>query len=155
MTSRILTLTPSDWKVHVSNHIPRSNLQISIIRGLLSFPSASIGWFDGVIDWWFGVRSVQAFTQIRKDRSYPAGIPDSLQGCFPYHVGGPERFAFDKIEAFEYAEETLPIIETHANFRLCYSSLGAQHHFRFSAKGHIENGRATSHSSSEGVISCV
>lgn len=85
-----------------------------------------------------------------------AGIPDSLQGCFLYHVGGQDRFGFDKIEASEIChEETLPIIETQADFSLSYPSLEGQRHFYFSAKGHMENGRATSDSCSEGVISCV
>lgn len=77
------------------------------IRGFLSFPSTSIGWFDGVIDGWFGVRfgGFQAFPQFRKGRSYPAGIPDSLQGCFPDHVVGLGRFVSDEAEAFEICYE--------------------------------------------------
>lgn len=86
---------------------PRQQLEVSIIQGFLSFPCISIGWFDGVIDGWFGVRFVgfQPFPQFKKGRSYPAGIPDSLQGCFLYHVVGLERFVFDKTEAFEICYE--------------------------------------------------
>lgn len=85
-----------------------------------------VWWRDRLVVWCQTRPSISPNQKGASDPTLqPVGIPDSLQGCFPYHVEGLEHTVFDKIEAFEICfEEAIPTIETQANFSLCYSSLG-------------------------------